>query len=87
MIKTLITNVKQDGGEDRLYRFKSPYVLVYGRNGAGKSSVMHGLELACFGKVCDVVGKDIKLKRYIEYLSSEDSHVGERAPVVPQGRG
>ena len=78
MIKTLITNVKQDGGEDRLYRFKSPYVLVYGRNGAGKSSVMHGLELACFGKVCDVVGKDIKLKRYIEYLSSEGSTVYSR---------
>ena len=33
MIKTLITNVKQEGGEDRLYRFKSPYVLVYGKTG------------------------------------------------------
>ena len=78
MIKSLITNVKQNGGEDRLYRFKSPYVLVHGRNGAGKSSLMHGLELACFGKVCDVVGKDIKLKRYIEYLSADGSTVHAR---------
>ena len=78
MIKTLITNVKRADGEDALYRFKSPYVLVHGKNGGGKSSIMHGLELACFGKVHDVVGKDIKLKRYLEYLSAEGSTVHAR---------
>jgi len=75
MIKTLITNVKIADGDDALHRFRSPFVLVHGRNGGGKSAIINGLELACFGKVCDVVGKDIKLKRYLEYLSADGATV------------
>jgi len=86
MIKSLVTNVKATDGEDNLFRFKAPYVLVTGRNGAGKSSVMHGLELACFGQVCDVVGKDIKLAKYLEYLSSETHSVHARMLTSEQER-
>lgn len=75
MIKTLTTNVKQCDGDDTLYRFKRPYVLVHGKNGGGKSSIMHGLELACFGQVFDVVGKDIKLKKHLNYLTDGDTNV------------
>ena len=68
MIKTLVTNVK-DAAEQR-WRFESKYVLIQGKNGAGKSGIIHGLEMACFGQVYDAAGKDMRAKRYIEFLGS-----------------
>lgn len=68
MIKTLVTNVKNKA--ELRWRFEVPYVLIHGRNGAGKSSLIHGLELACFGQVFDAAGKDVKLKRHIDLMGS-----------------
>ena len=67
MIKTLVTNVKNR--MTTRFRFESKYVIVNGRNGAGKSALIHALELACFNQVYDAAGKDIKLKRHIEFMT------------------
>ena len=77
MIKTLVSNVKNKA--EQRWRFEAPYVLLHGRNGAGKSSIIHGLELACFGQVFDAAGKDIKLKRHINFMGT---HEGVRAAIL-----
>ena len=51
---------------------ESPYVLVHGRNGGGKSAVVHSVELACFGEVRDAAGRTMKQKGRVTHLSSED---------------
>lgn len=49
----------------------SPYVLLHGRNGGGKSAVVHSVELACFGEVRDAAGRDIKASNQLKHLSSD----------------
>jgi len=78
MIKTLVTNVKNK--LETRWRFEVPYVLIYGRNGAGKSSIIHGLELACFNQVFDAAGKDVKLKRVINQMGYKGDEV--RASIL-----
>lgn len=78
MIKTLVTNVKNK--LETRWRFEVPYVLIYGRNGAGKSSIIHGLELACFNQVFDAAGKDVKLKRVINQMGDKGNEV--RASIL-----
>ena len=73
MIKTLVTNIKRNA--DMRYRFTHPHVLVLGDNGSGKSSLVHGIELACFGQVFDAAGKDIKLKRHLEFMVGHNEEV------------
>ena len=51
---------------------ESPYVLVHGRNGGGKSAVVHSVELACFGEVRDAAGRTMKQKGRVAHLASED---------------
>ena len=77
MIKTLVSNIKTQNMEFR-HRFQAPYVLLTGRNGSGKSGLIHALELAVFGQVYDAAGKDIKSKGLVAMLTSG----GE--PVVAQ---
>jgi energy-coupling factor transporter ATP-binding protein EcfA2 len=77
MIKTLVSNIKTQNMEFR-HRFQSPYVLLTGRNGSGKSGLIHALELAVFGQVYDAAGKDIKSKGLVAMLTSNDE------PVVAQ---
>ena len=62
------SNVK---GDIRL-NLESPYVLVHGRNGGGKSAVVHSVELACFGEVRDAAGRTMKQKGRVMHLSSEE---------------
>ena len=73
MIKTLVTNVKNR--MTTRWKFEQPYVFIEGRNGAGKSSIIHALELACFNQVYDASGKDVKLKRHIEFMMAEGKDV------------
>ena len=40
--------------------FYSKYVAFIGRNGSGKSSYVHSLELALFGAAFDASNKDVK---------------------------
>ena len=73
MIKTLVTNIKRD--TDMRHRFTHPHVLFIGDNGSGKSALVHGIELACFGQVYDAAGKDIKLKRHLEFMVGDNEEV------------
>ena len=73
MIKTLVTNIKNN--LESRWRFQSPWVLLHGRNGAGKSSLIHGLELACFGQVFDAAGNDCKLKSRIDLMGQHQNKV------------
>ena len=65
MITQVTSNVKGRGTQS----FHSKYVLLHGGNGSGKSSLVHALELGCFKCVHDAAGKDIKVKRHLNYLS------------------
>ena len=64
-LKSLRSNVK---GNIEV-TFDSPYVLVTGANGSGKSAIVHSIELACFGQVRDASGRDSKSKSHLEHLS------------------
>ena len=57
---------------------ESPYVLVHGRNGGGKSAVVHSVELACFGEVRDAAGRT---------MNHHGHHDGQhrQAASVPHG--
>ena len=59
MIKSVRSNLKGTRPQD----FQSAYVLLLGKNGAGKSRLAHAIELALCGQVVDMAGKDVKLKR------------------------
>ena len=78
MIKTLVTNVKNR--MTARFRFEAPYVFIHGRNGSGKSAVIHSLELACFNQVYDAAGKDIKLARHLDLMMAEGGTV--RASIL-----
>jgi hypothetical protein len=47
----------------------SPYNLIIGRNGSGKSAIMHSIELAAFDTAFDAAGKDVKQKSALERLA------------------
>lgn len=47
----------------------SPYNLIIGRNGSGKSAIMHSIELAAFDTAFDAAGKDVKQKGALERLA------------------
>ena len=47
----------------------SPYVLLHGRNGGGKSAVVHSIELACFGEVRDAAGRNMKAKHHVAHVA------------------
>lgn len=83
MIKTLVMNVKNR--MTRSWRFQAPYVLIQGRNGSGKSAVIHALELACFNQVYDAAGKDIKLAKHLDLLMAEGGTV--RASILTNDFG
>ena len=51
-------------------RPRSPYVLLHGRNGGGKSAVVHSVELACFGEVRDAAGRNIKAKHHVAHVAA-----------------
>jgi hypothetical protein len=61
-------------------KLQAPYVLLHGRNGGGKSAVVHSVELACFGEVRDAAGRDMKAKHHVEHVARPgeelSSHVG-----------
>jgi len=48
----------------------SPYILLHGRNGGGKSAVVHSIELACFGEVRDAAGRNMKAKRHVAHVAA-----------------
>jgi hypothetical protein len=50
-----------------------PYNLVYGRNGSGKSAVIHSIELAAFGTAYDAAGKDVRQKGAVELLAPQSA--------------
>ena len=78
MIKTLVTNVKNR--MTTRFRFEAPYVFIHGRNGSGKSAIIHSLELACFSQVYDAAGKDIKLAKHLDLMMAEGGTV--RASIL-----
>tara|TARA_R100001510_G_scaffold19527_1_gene17025 strand:+ start:10815 stop:11795 length:981 start_codon:yes stop_codon:yes gene_type:complete len=83
MIKKLVTNVKNRMTAS--FRFETPYVFIHGRNGSGKSAVIHALELACFNQVYDAAGKDIKLARHLDLMMAEGGTV--RASILTNDFG
>ena len=78
MIKTLVTNVKNR--MTTRFKFEAPYVFIHGRNGSGKSAVIHSLELACFSQVYDAAGKDVKLAKHLDLMMAEGGTV--RASIL-----
>ena len=46
------------------------HVIVHGRNGGGKSAVVHSVELACFGSVRDAAGRDMKQKSLVQHVAA-----------------
>ena len=65
MIEEICSNVK--GPID--LQLASPYNLIYGRNGSGKSAVIHSIELGAFDTAFDAAGKDVKAKGAVELLA------------------
>jgi hypothetical protein len=65
MIEGIYSNVK--GPID--LQLASPYNLIYGRNGSGKSAVIHSIELGAFDTAYDAAGKDVKTKGALEMLA------------------
>ena len=65
MIEAVYSNVK--GLVD--LQFASPYNLIYGRNGSGKSSIIHSIELGAFDTAFDAAGKDVRSKSDLQYLA------------------
>ena len=65
MIEAIYSNVK--GGID--LQFASPYNLIYGRNGSGKSSIIHSIELGAFDTAFDAAGKDVRSKSDLQFLA------------------
>lgn len=81
MITKVTSNVKGRGTQT----FNSKYVLLHGGNGSGKSSLVHALELSCFKCVHDAAGKDIKVKRHLNYLSPVGVDGVEAAVMLDTG--
>jgi len=50
--------------------FYSKYVAFIGRNGSGKSSYVHSLELALFGAAFDASNKDVKQKKRLNMMAT-----------------
>jgi len=67
MIEAIESNVK---GAIR-QTFYSKYVAFIGRNGSGKSSYVHSLELALFGAAFDASNKDVKQKKRLNMMATE----------------
>jgi len=65
MIEAIYSNVK---GKIDL-QFASPYNLIYGRNGSGKSSIIHSIELGAFDTAFDAAGKDVRSKADLRFLA------------------
>ena len=65
MIEAIYSNVK--GRID--LQFASPYNLIYGRNGSGKSSIIHSIELGAFDTAFDAAGKDVRSKADLRFLA------------------
>tara|TARA_R100001510_G_C7643072_1_gene200611 strand:- start:398 stop:1390 length:993 start_codon:yes stop_codon:yes gene_type:complete len=65
MIEGIYSNVK--GHID--LQLESRYNLVWGRNGSGKSAVIHSVELGAFDTAFDAAGKDVKAKGALEALA------------------
>jgi hypothetical protein len=65
MIEAIYSNVK--GNID--LQFASPYNLIYGRNGSGKSSIIHSIELGAFDTAFDAAGKDVRSKADLRFLA------------------
>ena len=47
-----------------------PYALLMGRNGSGKSAIVHSAELACFGALYDAAGRDVKSKALVQHIAA-----------------
>lgn len=65
MIRSINSNLK---GMKETLRFESEYILLLGKNGSGKSTVVHAIELALTGAAADMAGKDVKLKSRLRHL-------------------
>jgi hypothetical protein len=65
MIEGIYSNVK--GPID--LQLTVPYNLIFGRNGSGKSAVIHSIELGAFDTAYDAAGKDVKAKGALEALA------------------
>jgi hypothetical protein len=65
MIEAIYSNVK--GRID--LQFASPYNLIFGRNGSGKSSIIHSIELGAFDTAFDAAGKDVRSKADLKFLA------------------
>jgi hypothetical protein len=46
------------------------HIIIHGRNGGGKSAVVHSIELACFGGVYDAAGRDVKQKGLVQHVAA-----------------
>lgn len=65
MIRSINSNLK---GMKETLRFEAEHVLLLGKNGSGKSTVAHAIELALTGAAADMAGKDVKLKSRLRHL-------------------
>ena len=49
---------------------ETPYALLTGRNGSGKSAIVHSAEQACFGALYDAAGRDVKSKALVQHIAA-----------------
>ena len=83
MIKTVSSNLKGTRPQD----FQSAYVLLLGKNGAGKSRLAHSIELALCGQAVDMAGKDVKLKRRLVQMVAGEEPVKDVEVAVEMNDG
>ena len=65
----MITEIESNVKGTIKQSFYSKYVAFIGRNGSGKSSYVHSLELALFSKAFDASNKDVKQKKRLDMLA------------------
>ena len=83
MIKSVRSNLKGTRPQD----FQSAYVLLLGKNGAGKSRLAHAIELALCGQAVDMAGKDVKLKRRLSQMVASSELVKDVEVAVEMNDG
>lgn len=57
-------------------------IHLYGRNGSGKSAIVHSIEYALTGVVGDIAGRDVKRGSYLESMTPQNGPV--RVHLDPQ---
>jgi exonuclease SbcC len=57
----------------------APIVLVHGKNGAGKTSLLSGMELALTGQLSSLDRMDANVRRHLIHKGAEDAYVAASA--------